>query len=123
MKLITLLILQICFFARLFSSAPQSHKYPDIFYKNPSIQKGVDVFQVLPNPGNGIYSVVFKSEVRGQLMLAVSDATGKYVYLKTIRDFNGELKEMVDIASNPKGIYIFEIESDNGRESKKVIYQ
>jgi hypothetical protein len=80
-------------------------------------------FTVIPNPGNGIYTVIFKSESRDPLTLAVSDATGKYVYLKSIRDFNGELKEIIDISGHPKGLYIFEIEGDNFRELKKVVFQ
>jgi hypothetical protein len=82
-----------------------------------------DQFQITPNPGNGVYSLTFRSDKRGTLMIAVSDATGKYVFLKTVRDFSGELKENIDITSNPKGIYIFEVESENSREARRVIYQ
>lgn len=85
--------------------------------------KGPDVFEVVPNPGSGIFTVVFKSEQKTPQMLAVCDATGKFVYLKTIREFNGELKETVDLSGSPRGIYIFEIEWGNGREVKKVIVQ
>ena len=80
-------------------------------------------FEITPNPGNGQYAVTYKSEGEGDLHMAVSDATGKYVYLKSIRDFSGELKETVDISSNPRGVYIFEIEYNSGREAKKVIFQ
>lgn len=86
------------------------------------VQKGVQL-DVSPNPGGGIFTVTYKSEKRGQLMLAVNDATGKYVYLKSIRDFSGEIKEIVDLTGNPKGLYIFEAEQDGSREMKKVILQ
>ena len=82
-----------------------------------------DQLQVTPNPGNGLYTLIYKSEIKGTLMLAVSDATGKYVFLKTVKEFTGELKESIDISSNPKGIYIFEVESEKGREARRVIYQ
>lgn len=81
------------------------------------------ILQILPNPGNGLYQVFYRSTDKGQLNLAVSDATGKYVYLKSIRDFDGELKESIDLSLQPKGIYIFQVEGDNHRELKKVIYQ
>lgn len=79
--------------------------------------------QVIPNPGNGVYTVIYKNENTGSLTLIVSDATGKYVYLKSIRDFNGELKETVDLSSHPKGLYIFEAEGTRFRELKKVVLQ
>jgi endoglucanase len=82
-----------------------------------------DVLQVLPNPGNGIFTIMYKSDTKGAVNLAVTDATGKYVYLKTVRDFNGELKEILDLSGLPKGIYIVEAERENGRETKKIIHQ
>ncbi len=82
-----------------------------------------DLLQIVPNPGSGIYSVVFRSEYKGPVSIAVSDAIGRYVYLKTIKEFSGELKESIDISGNPRGIYILEVETDVNRESKKVIYQ
>lgn len=91
------------------------------FYAGPD--KGTEVFEVVPNPGSGLFTVTFKSEQKSPQMLAVCDATGKFVYLKTIREFNGELKETVDLSNSPRGIYIFEIEWGNGRDLKKVIVQ
>jgi hypothetical protein len=87
------------------------------------IRQKEPVFQVTPNPGSGIYTVVYKGDLKGSVTLAVSDGTGKYVYLKSIRDFSGELKETIDLSGNPKGLYIFEIEGDNARELKKVVFQ
>src|SRR6476620_9295613 len=77
-----------------------------------------DVLQVLSNPGNGIFTIVYKSDTKGAVNLAVTDGTGKYVYLKTVRDFNGELKEILDLSGLPKGIYIVEAERENSRETK-----
>jgi hypothetical protein len=78
---------------------------------------------VQPNPGNGVFVLTYKSEQKGSLTLSVTDATGKYVYLKSIRDFSGELKETIDLTGNPKGIYFFEVEGDKDREMKKVVFQ
>jgi hypothetical protein len=89
----------------------------------PSKRQAESIFEIRPNPGSGIYQVVYKSESKVPLMLVISDATGKYIYLKSIKDFNGELKETVDLSINPKGLYFFEIEGDNYRDVKKVIYQ
>jgi len=53
----------------------------------------------------------------------VFDITGKYVYLKNYKDSGSELKEVIDLSAYPKGIYVFEIETNDSREAKKLIYQ
>ena len=73
--------------------------------------------------GQGSYNLVYKSAGRGPLTIMVFDITGKYVYLKNIKDFGGELKENIDLGAQPKGIYVFEVESNDSRETKKIIYQ
>jgi len=82
-----------------------------------------DVLQVLPSPGNGVFTIIYKSDTKGPVNLSVTDATGKFVYLKTVREFNGDLKEMLDLSGLPKGIYIVEAERENSRETKKIIHQ
>jgi len=79
--------------------------------------------QVIPGSQGGNYNLTFKSDVRGPVTLMIFDITGKYVYLKTFKDFNGELRENIDLTQNPKGIYVFEIEGGTARDTKKVIYQ
>ena len=90
---------------------------------SPGIRFVKDQLDVLPSPGNGVFTIIYKSETKGLVNLAVTDATGKFVYLKTVRDFNGELKEMLDLSGLPKGIYIVEAERENSREMKKIIHQ
>ena len=82
-----------------------------------------DVFQVVPNSDSGAFNVIYRSDFRGEIRLAVIDALGKYVFFKTVKDFNCEYRENVELTGNPKGIYVFEIELDGARQSKKVIFQ
>lgn len=88
-----------------------------------AIDKGKGSLEVNPNPGSGHFTVNYKSEIRADLQLIVCDATGKYVYLKSRRDFTGELKELVDLSTLPKGVYIFQIEQEQELISTKVILQ
>ena len=91
------------------------------FYKDwQQTQTGM---QISPANNPGMYTITYKSEGQGPVSIMVFDALGKYVVLKNVRDFNGELKETVDLSSMPKGIYIFELEGNNFREAKKVIFQ
>jgi hypothetical protein len=85
--------------------------------------KGKGALEVNPNPGSGLFNVYYKSDVKGDLQLIVCDATGKYVYLKSRRDFSGELKELVDLSTLPKGVYVFQVELAQELVSTKVILQ
>jgi hypothetical protein len=53
----------------------------------------------------------------------VFDITGKYVYLKNYGDFDGDLKETIDLNASPRGIYVLEVEGNSSRETKKIVYQ
>jgi hypothetical protein len=79
--------------------------------------------QVMGSSANGNFLISYRGENAGPVTLMVFDATGKYVYVKNIRDFNGELKESIDMSNNPRGIYVIELEGNNFRETKKVVYQ
>jgi len=89
----------------------------------PAADNGKNELQVSPNPGNGHFIVSFKSDLRGNIQLSVCDATGKYVFLKSRRDFNGELKELLDLTSLPKGIYIVQAEIEQVITATKIILQ
>ena len=102
------LLLLIFIFIHLFASAADN---------------GKNLLEVSPNPGNGHFTVSFKSDLRGNLQLSVCDATGKYVYLKSRRDFNVELKELLDLTALPKGIYIVQTEIEQIISSTKLILQ
>jgi hypothetical protein len=82
-----------------------------------------NILQVTPTHSPGNFNLFYKSESRGPLTLMIFDITGKYVFLKNYKDFNGELKENIDLNANPKGIYIFEVEGTNSRETKKIVFQ
>lgn len=81
------------------------------------------LLSVLPNPTTGVFTIIYRSDSKGNLSLSVCDATGKYVYLKSVKDFSGEQKEQIDLSSLPRGLYVVEAEDDNYRVNRKIILQ
>jgi hypothetical protein len=93
----------------------------DAYYASQNPKEAV--LLVLPNPTTGLFTIIYKSENKGNLTLSVCDATGKYVYLKMMKDFDGEIKEQIDLSGLPRGLYVVEGEDDKQSVNKKVILQ
>jgi hypothetical protein len=84
---------------------------------------GNDPTLTVRHDNHGIFTATIKGNIPESASLVVFDATGKYIFLKTIRAPDTEINETVDLSRFPRGIYIFEFESNNARETKKVVYQ
>jgi hypothetical protein len=93
------------------------------FEKNVHRQEPRTVFNISSTNSQGQYTLNYKSPARGPLTIMIFDITGKYVYIKNHKDFNGELKELIDLGAYPRGIYVFEVETNDSRETKKIVYQ
>jgi hypothetical protein len=69
---------------------------------------------IYPNPSNGIYNMtglIINSKI------TVYDAIGQIVYTSTTT----ESKETIDISNLPNGVYMIQLNSENGTTTKKVI--
>jgi hypothetical protein len=78
---------------------------------------------ISPNPSCCLFSVLFRLDVTGPLSLKIFDATGKPVYAKSIRNFNGELKENIDMSSFAEGLYILQITVNKLVETRKLVVE
>jgi hypothetical protein len=70
----------------------------------------------------GTFTVTLHALAEETATLVIFDATGKYIFLKNLRFRDGEITEVVDLSRFPRGIYIFEVESNSFRETKKVVF-
>jgi hypothetical protein len=70
--------------------------------------------QVLPNPNNGIFSLIFTEAQAGTHTILVSDLNGSAVYRNTIHASGNQNLE-IDLTGHPAGIYVMEV---NGPEIK-----
>jgi hypothetical protein len=73
---------------------------------------------VYPNPNNGQFTLEF-SETNQNILVEVFDIMGKKVYSK-----NSSVSiNQINIAEQPKGIYLVKVTANNQVFTEKIIYQ
>ena len=74
-----------------------------------------DIFKVYPNPSNGVFSIAGnKANISSDLMITVYTVTGKEIFRRT-DVMNAALNiRQINLQNQPKGIYILQIQSDEG---------
>jgi hypothetical protein len=77
-------------------------------------------FMISPNPSDGLFTLHVSSADEQAFIISVKDVTCKEV-LKKYCPFNSELKETVNLAGSPKGIYFVHFQNDHFSEIRKVI--
>ena len=76
---------------------------------------------VYPNPSNGIFSLQAASPIRKSLEIRVTDIYGKLIYETSQRNLIKELE--LDLRGHSAGIYLLELESEDGLVTKKLIIE
>jgi hypothetical protein len=84
---------------------------------------GVGRMKVYPNPSDGRFSVSFKAASKGDINISVTDNNGKEVYKQTMKDFEGEYFQQVDISGKGKGSYYIKITSGDDTITKKILVE
>lgn len=82
---------------------------------------GITRLKVYPNPSDGNISVSFRAAAKGDVNISITDTNGKEVFSKTMKDFEGEYFEQVDISGKGKGTYYIKITAGDDIVSKKVL--
>lgn len=78
--------------------------------------------KVYPNPNQGEFWVNFKASGNEKLkMIQVYNRLGKAVYQATPSSVTNELTERVSIKSQPAGVYILVLTTDNQRISRQIV--
>ena len=79
--------------------------------------------KVYPNPSRDIFNVSFVSDEVQNLEISIINVVGEVVYTADLDQFVGQFTKEVSLATYPKGIYFFEIETSGGIINKKIILQ
>ena len=78
------------------------------------------IFEVMPNPNNGLFKINLASEVSTNYTLFVRNMLGQTVYNETI-SVNSPTTKDIDLSSLKKGVYFVSLENENSKMVKKVI--
>ena len=84
------------------------------------VVSGLDVY---PNPSRDIFNVTFTSEEAQTISVKVVNMIGEEIYSEELTDFVGQFTKVVDMNTQPKGVYFLEITTNNGGVNHKVIVQ
>lgn len=82
------------------------------------VTEGVNIF---PIPSIGDINVNLENTFKGTSVLRVINLTGQEIYRKELNNYNGLLKEKIDLNSLSYGIYIIEIDNGVEKFTKKIL--
>ena len=83
----------------------------------------VSQLDVYPNPSRDIFNVTFTSEEAQTLSVKVVNMIGEEIYTEELTDFVGQYSKVVDMNTQPKGVYFLEITTNNGAINQKIVLQ
>jgi hypothetical protein len=85
--------------------------------ENHKLDNGIDVY---PNPSKGTYSLNIDDQM-GIIRYSIFDGLGKELMTKTIFGNGNPIRETIDMQNAPIGVYVMEIETNEGRSFKKLV--
>ncbi len=88
-----------------------------------SAPQGNDGIVIQPNPNNGIFHVIMKSNKHGEAEIALYDLNGRLIFNRKEEILKaGEVWEM-KLSGESKGLYLLRISGPDGMISRLLIYQ
>jgi len=81
---------------------------------------GLDVY---PNPSRDIFNITFTSEEAQTMSVKVVNMIGEEIYNEELVDFVGQYTKVIDMNTQPKGVYFLEITTSTGGINKKIVLQ
>ncbi len=77
--------------------------------------------KLFPNPSNGNFNMSFESKSRKNFNISITDTKGAIIYNKALSNFKGKFNEDFDLSGQEPGLYFFNINSGEAKETKKII--
>ena len=78
---------------------------------------------IYPNPSKDIFNLELSSNNINNIEIKVTNLVGEIIFLDMLNEYSGSYKQVIDLESYSKGIYLFKLETDNGAIIKKLILQ
>ena len=99
-----------------------------VFFSTPSVIRSdelstISSLDVYPNPSRDVFNVEFTSESKQSIEVRVVNLVGEIIFTENLKDFEGEYSHSFNLSEYSKGIYLLELDTDNGIVNKKLILQ
>ena len=78
---------------------------------------------IFPNPSQDVFSIQFKNLIVQDIKINIINNIGELVFFENLIGHIGAYNKKIDLKENAKGIYLLEIETDDGFINKKLILQ
>jgi hypothetical protein len=99
----------------------KNYRYNQSTLNTPIHNEIVNVFDVYPNPSQGLFEFNFSSKSLLPYKYNVCDVTGKLLFKKELGIVNGNYSGIISLSNYPAGIYFLILESGNTKNTKKLI--
>ena len=83
----------------------------------------INNLDVYPNPSRDIFNVRFNSDRKQDIEVRVVNLVGELIYIDNLESFKGEYLNSFNLSEYSKGIYLLELDTENGKVHKKMILQ
>ena len=78
---------------------------------------------VYPNPSRDVFNVTFTSEEAQTMTVKVVNMIGEEIFTEELTEFVGQYTQVIDMNTQPKGVYFLEITTSTGGINKKIVLQ
>ena len=76
---------------------------------------------VYPNPTNGLITLILQSKITDDILIEITDITGKIIFGKKIQSFTGRIETAIDMAFYGSGVYLLSLTNSKGNVAKKIV--
>ena len=83
----------------------------------------INSLEVYPNPSRDVFNVSFTSEKKQSIEVRLVNLVGEIIFIENLENFEGKYTHSFNLEEYSKGIYLLELDTDNGVVNKKLILQ
>ena len=78
-----------------------------------NIELSSSEIDIYPNPNNGHFNIHFQNNLKGEMIMRITDITGRTIYITSILKITGEINEELHLLELPPGIYFLQTQINN----------
>jgi PKD repeat protein len=82
---------------------------------------GIWDLNIFPNPSRDKFYISFKSENKQKIKVRIINLFGEVIFRESLEGFKDQFTYSFNLDKYPKGVYILELDTDNGIINKKLI--